>query len=81
MIRKIDISDLRYKYSCQPQSQVLDIVELAADYMSLQSRLRMTVKGDNMRFKTEVEDKLKVMYRDKKTDRNPVSAPPGLIEQ
>jgi hypothetical protein len=25
-----------------------------------------------MRFKTEVEDKLKVMYRDKKTDRNPV---------
>ena len=52
MIRKIDISDLRYKYSCQPQSQVLDIVELGAAYMSLQSRLKMTVKGGNMRFKT-----------------------------
>ena len=74
-IRKIHISDLRNKYSCD-SAQKLDIVELAAIYMSLPDKFN---SDQQQSFRSDIEIKLKKMYSDFKSKklldsevRNPV---------
>jgi len=77
MIKKIHIADLRGKFSYQ--SQNLDIVELAAIYMSLPDKFENDANNQKQSFRSDLEEKLKVAYREYKSNklkitlvRNPV---------
>ena len=63
-IKKIRIADLRGKYSYQ--SQNLDIVELAAIYIALPLTFENDDRGDKLRFRADLEEKLKLMYTEYK---------------
>ena len=76
-IKKIHIADLRGKYSYQ--SQNLDIVELAAIYMSLPDKFENDSGNYKKILRTELEETLKLKYKEYSTGklkqasvRNPV---------
>ncbi len=63
-IRKIHYADFRDKYSYQ--SQNLDIVELAVMYVSSPLTFENDSKGDKIKFRSKLEDQLKVTYNEYK---------------
>jgi hypothetical protein len=66
-IKKIHIADLRGKFSYQ--SQNLDIVELAAIYMSLPDKFENDSGNQKQAFRSDLEEKLKVMYKELKSNK------------